>query len=180
MLLYLRKADAKMRYLVDGHNLIPKLPHLGLEMMDDELELVKRLQDYCAQGPHQIEVYFDNAPSGQAGVRRFGRVMAHFVRAGRTADDAIAGRLIDLGRSARQWCVVSSDRSVQAAARAAQAEVLTSQDFARRMHDVAGVPAAEKREIPLDAREVDEWLRIFQGGRGSVQHPKKTEDGKDS
>jgi len=169
-----------MRYMVDGHNLIPKLPRLGLEMLDDEVELVQRLQAFCAQGPHQVEVYFDNAPPGQAGVRRFGRVTAHFVRTGNTADAAIAHRLIGLRRSARQWCVVSSDRSVQAAARAAQAEVLTSQDFARRMQAVPGLPAAEERDTSLDAREVEEWLRIFREERGSVQHPKKPRTGQDS
>lgn len=180
MLLYLRKADEAMRYLVDGHNLIPKLPQLGLEMLDDELELVKRLQAFCTQGSHQIEVYFDNAPPGQAGVRRFGRVTAHFVRAGNTADAAIARRLIGLGRSARQWCVVSSDRSVQTAARAAQATVLASQDFARRMQDVPGVSATEEREVSLDENEVDEWLQIFQGKWGTIQQPKKPEGRQDS
>lgn len=160
-----------MRYMVDGHNLIPKLPRLGLDMLDDELELVQRLQTFCAQGPHQVEVYFDNASPGQAGMRRFGRVTAHFVRAGKTADAAIARRLIGLGRSARQWCVVSSDRSVQAAARAAQAEVLTSQDFAQRMQAAPNGHDAEQRDIPLNENEVDEWLRIFQTQGPTKQTP---------
>jgi predicted RNA-binding protein with PIN domain len=151
-----------MRYLVDGHNLIPNLPGINLEAPDDELELVQRLQAFCAQGRHQVEVYFDNAPAGQQGSRHFGRVTAHFVRAGNTADAAIAKRLHSLKRSARQWCVVSSDRSVQAAARAAQAEVLSSQVFAQRMQAVPAAPAIEGRENPPDPGEIDEWLRIFQ------------------
>jgi predicted RNA-binding protein with PIN domain len=171
MLLYLRKADETMRYLVDGHNLIPNLPDLGLELLDDEVELVQRLQAFCGQGAHHIDVYFDNAPAGQAGTRRYGRVTAYFVRAGRTADAAIAQRLTALGRSARQWCVVSSDRSVQAAARAAQAEVLTSQAFVLRMQPAPGVPAVEPREIPPEPGEVDEWLRIFEEKRASTQRP---------
>jgi predicted RNA-binding protein with PIN domain len=154
-----------MRYLVDGHNLIPNLPGLSLEQIDDEVELVQRLQTFCAQGAHQVEVYFDNAPAGHTGVRRFGRVTAHFVRAGKTADAAIAHRLTALGRSARQWCVVSSDRSVLAAARAAQAAVLLSQEFALRMQPLPVTPGDEKRETPPDPGEVDEWLQIFQQGK---------------
>ncbi len=160
-----------MRYLVDGHNLVPNLPGLGLELMDDEQELVQRLQAFCARGSHQVEVYFDNAPPGQAGSRRVGSVKAYFVRAGSTADAAIAHRLVALGKQARQWCVVSSDRSVQAAARAAQAEVMTSQAFALKMQAEPGVPAVEPREIPPEPGEVDEWLRIFEGKRGATQRP---------
>ena len=160
-----------MRYLVDGHNLIPNVPGLGLELLDDEQELVQRLQAFCVRGSHQVEVYFDNAPLGQAGLRRFGAVKAYFVRAGRIADDAIARRLGALGKQARQWCVVSSDRSVQAAARAAQAEVMTSQAFALKMQAEPVSPAIEKRDTPLEPGEVDEWLRIFDEKRAATRRP---------
>ena len=167
MLLYLRKTETTMRYLVDGHNLIPHIPGLRLEALDDEMDLIRQLQAFCALGGHQVEVYFDNAPPGGVGMRRFGKVTAHFVRAGSTADAAIARRLISLGRGARQWCVVSADRSVQAAARASQAEVLTSPEFTLRMKTSPRVPVAEKRETPLNSDEVDEWLQIFQPKRAS-------------
>ncbi len=160
-----------MRYLVDGHNLVPNIPGMRLELLDDEMELVQRLLTFCARGSHQVEVYFDNAPPGQVGVRRFGLVSAHFVRVGRTADAAIARRLVALGKQARQWCVVSSDRSVQAAARAAQAEVITSQAFVLKMQAEPGLPAAEKHDAPLEPGEVDEWLRIFEKKTAPTQHP---------
>ena len=169
-----------MRYLVDGHNLVPNLPGLGLELMDDEQELVQRLQAFCARGSHQVEVYFDNAPPGQAGSRRFGSVKAYFVRAGSTADAAIARRLVALGKQARQWCVVSSDRSVQAAARAAQAEVLTSQAFALKMQAEPGAPAIDMRDTPPDPGEVEEWLRIFEDKRAPAQRPSVSGKRRDS
>ena len=156
-----------MRYLIDGHNLIPNLPGLSLESLDDEQELIQRLQVFCAQGGHQVEVYFDNAPPGQAGKRPFGQVTAHFVRAGSTADAAIARRLISLGRAARQWCVVSSDRSVQAAARAAQAKVQSGLEFALRMQAPPAAAKAEDADTPLSPDEVDEWLEIFQAQTSS-------------
>ncbi len=154
-----------MRYLVDGHNLIPNLPGLALELLDDEVELVQRLQAFCSQGAHHVDVYFDNAPAGQAGTHRYGRVTAHFVRTGGTADAAIARRLIGLGRSARQWCVVSSDRSVQAAARAAQAEVLTSQVFALRMQAAPVAPAVEPRgHLPILVRWMNGCVSLRRRG----------------
>ena len=78
-----------MPYLVDGHNLIPKVG-LRLDSFDDELELVTILQEFSRLHRRQVEVYFDGAPAGQAGTRSLGTVKAHFVRAGTTADAAIA------------------------------------------------------------------------------------------
>jgi predicted RNA-binding protein with PIN domain len=151
-----------MRYIVDGHNLIPNVPGLSLEQLDDEQELVKRLLRFCQQGAHQVEVYFDQASAGQDGARNFGRVTAHFVRSGQTADSAISRRLHTLGRSARQWCVVSSDRSVQSAARLAQAKVMPAQEFALRLQVSPVQAEPEPRTNPPSPSEVDEWLRIFQ------------------
>ena len=36
-----------MPYLIDGHNLIPKVRGLSLQSMDDEMELVELLQEFC-------------------------------------------------------------------------------------------------------------------------------------
>src|SRR4026207_107874 len=98
-----------MPYLIDGHNLIPKLG-LRLDSMDDEMELIPFLQEFCRRERKQVDVYFDGAPPAQAGTRKLGAVTAHFVRLGTTADDAIRTRLKTLGKSAKNWVVVSSDR----------------------------------------------------------------------
>jgi predicted RNA-binding protein with PIN domain len=154
-----------MPYLVDGHNLIPKVG-LRLDSFDDELELVAILQEFARLHRRQVEVYFDGAPAAQAGTRSLGTVKAHFVRAETTADDAIARRLKKLGRAAKNWTVVSSDRQVQANARAAHAEVLSSEEFARLLQETprggSSKPAADRK---VSQSEVDEWLRIF-GSRG--------------
>ena len=65
-----------MPYLIDGHNLIPKLG-LRLDACDDELALVTRLQEFCRLRRAQVEVYFDGAPPGQPASRKFGAVTAH-------------------------------------------------------------------------------------------------------
>ena len=109
-----------MPYLIDGHNLIPKLG-LRLDSMDDEMELVAVLQQFCRAEQRQVEVFFDGAPPNHAGTQKQAGVTAHFVPLGSSADHAIRKYLKRLGRSARNWTVVSSDRQVQAEARAAQA-----------------------------------------------------------
>jgi predicted RNA-binding protein with PIN domain len=150
-----------MPYLIDGHNLIPKLG-LRLDSIDDEMELVTILQEFCRLGHRQVEVFFDGAPASQAGTRKLGSVTAHFVRLGNTADDAIQNRLKKLGKSARNWTVVSSDRQVQANARATQAEVTSSDSFAgllKHAHDSSPKPSNERKISP---QEVDEWLKLFE------------------
>jgi predicted RNA-binding protein with PIN domain len=153
-----------MPYLIDGHNLIPKIPSLSLEDLDDEDKLIELLQAFCQQRGKNIEVIFDNAPPGFPRAHRFGRVTARFTRAGLTADDAIKTRLEGLHGAARNWTVVSSDHSVQIAAHAARANLLSSEDFSRLLRqtlDTTTQETASLKEEPLDPDEVDEWLQIF-------------------
>lgn len=150
-----------MPYLVDGHNLIP---HVGLRLdsPDDELALVERLQAFCRLRRARVEVYFDGAPPGQSGPHKFGLVTAHFIRQGSSADAALEDRLARLGRAARNWTVVSSDRRLERAARAVHAGVLMADEFARQMTAAsANQYKASKIETGLSPGEVEEWLTIF-------------------
>ena len=150
-----------MPYLIDGHNLIPKLG-LRLDSMDDEEQLIPRLQEFCRLRRAQLEVFFDGAPAGQASTRNAGVVTAHFIRKGSSADAAIEARLARLGKAARNWIVVSSDKRVQAAAGAAHAGVLSSEDFAREMARAqARQTLKPKQDATLAPNEVEEWLDIF-------------------
>ena len=150
-----------MRYIVDGHNLIP---HVGLRLnaLDDELALVEMLREFCRVKKAQIEIYFDGAPPGHANTRKFGYVTAHFVRRGRTADDAIRARLRKMGKSAKNWTVVSSDREVLASARSVQAKRISSAEFAHQVEEakfaVFENPTEDKK---LSKGEVDQWLKLF-------------------
>jgi Predicted RNA-binding protein containing a PIN domain len=151
-----------MPYLIDGHNLIPKLG-MRLDSIDDEMDLVVRLQEYSRLKRTQVEVYFDGAPAGQASTRKAGMVTAHFVRQGSSADAAIEGRLIKLKRTAKNWTVVSSDRRVQRAAGAAQAMAMSAEEFAREMAGVKSKrPEKPKGESGLSPEEVEEWLTFFE------------------
>ena len=154
--------NAAMPTLIDGHNLIPKLG-LRLDSFDDEMELVARLNEFCRLSRKTgLEVYFDGAPAPYAGSRKIGLLKAHFVRLGLTADDAIRDRLRTLGRSAKNWSVVSSDRQIQAEAHAARAEVIPSEQFAAQVINTlrAGPPPGDKKSAMTET-ELTEWLALF-------------------
>lgn len=151
-----------MPYLIDGHNLIPKVRGLALEQIDDEIHLIEMLQEFCRISHKQVEVFFDRAPAGQAGARTFGMVVARFVREGSTADQAIRQKLNRLAGAARNWTVVSSDHEVQAAARAARAHVLSSEEFASQLATTLAAEGAMPEEKPhITPEEIEEWLKLF-------------------
>ena len=151
-----------MPYLIDGHNLIPKLG-LHLEDPDDEMELVRLLQDFVRITHQQVEVYFDGAPAGQAGSRKFGSIKAHFVPKGQTADRAIRRRLENMEKSAKNWTVVSSDHEVQSSARVNQAKFIRSEEFVKQLRiELSKKTKQDNDNIHLSEHEVDEWLQLFQ------------------
>ena len=157
-----------MAYLIDGHNLIPKLPGLSLNDPDDERQLVERLQAFCRRVHKRVEVYFDNALPGLARKQNFGLVTAHFVPRGRTADSAIRARLASLGPRAMHWTVVSSDRGVQVEVRAARAQVMTAEAFAcQLLLTMQGTVEEESKpsDVSLTEEEVQNWLQVFRRRR---------------
>lgn len=154
-----------MPYLIDGHNLIPKLG-LRLDNPDDEMELVRLLQDFARIKRQQVEAYFDGAPVGSAGMRKLGTVKAHFIPRAQTADSAIRARLGHMGKSAKNWTVVSSDREVQMTAKVHQAAFVSSEEFVRLLRTALTADTSMgPTERKLSPNEVDEWLKIF-GGKG--------------
>ncbi|MGA7192341.1 MAG: NYN domain-containing protein [Anaerolineales bacterium] len=149
-----------MPYLIDGHNLIPKLG-LRLDSIDDEMQLINVLQEFCRLQRRDAEVYFDGAPVGQARSQKFGIVSAHFVRLGTTADSAIKSRLEKMGRAARNWIVVSSDHEVQSSARTVHADVVSSEKFVELLKKSSSRESKSNTENKLSSAEVEEWLRLF-------------------
>ena len=151
-----------MPYLVDGHNLIPHVPGLSLSALDDELDLISLLQEFCRQARKTVEVYFDRAPHGFPAQRSFGRVKAIFVPQEITADEAIRRRLKALKKEARNWVVVTSDHQVQAEARSAGARVTDSEKFARQMADFPPRQGSQRPDRPegIDG-DLKQWLDLF-------------------
>jgi predicted RNA-binding protein with PIN domain len=160
-----------MPYIIDGHNLIPKIPGLKLNDVDDELQLVKLLQDFCRVTRKNVEVFFDQAPAGSSGARTYGCVVARFIRQGRTADQAIHNKLRRLGGEARNWTVVSSDQEVRRSARSARAKSMRVEDFAEQLLGMVGTSSDDlhSSEGRLSAQEVDEWMELFGADEGEEE-----------
>ena len=158
--------------IIDGHNLIPHIDEIDLADPEDEMRLINILQEFCRLRRKTVEVYFDRAPVGSAGERSYGRVRAIFVSKSRTADEAIMARLDRLDKRARNAQVVSSDRQVQQAARAAHADVISSEAFAALWDRlVKAEPALDIRNRPLSETELETWEKLF-----NQQDPSEDQD----
>ena len=152
-----------MRTLIDGHNLIPKVPGMSLQTIDDEDRLIEALQVYCRVRRQMVEVFFDQAAPGHAGQRRAGQVTVHYVRQGKTADQAIIERLRHLGKKAQDWKVVTSDRQIRVEARVLGARLVSSEEFSAELQAARWAAQVEQKEDPPPPGqdELDEWLRLF-------------------
>ncbi len=156
-----------MPYLVDGHNLIPHIPGISLKDQEDELALVSLLEGFARQQRTQVEVFFDLAPPSWAGSRNYGRVKAHFIRQGMTADQAIVSRLRRMEKEAKNWTVVTSDREILAEAKSLQSKTLSSAAFTALLSKINKVStnSSDKGENPeVSDEDVDYWLDQFGNG----------------
>ncbi len=158
-----------MLLLVDGHNLIPKIPGLSLSDPEDETKLLRLLQEYCRLRRQKMECFFDHAPEGRPRAWTYGTISVKFARLDGTAEDEINKRLSSLGNNARNATVVSSDQGVQMAARAARSEVKSSEAFAQELIEVlrrAGSQGKGPGEAGMvSPEEVEMWLKVFKKGK---------------
>jgi hypothetical protein len=151
-----------MQYLIDGHNLIPKIRSLALQDMDDEEKLIALLNRFSTKTRTQVEVYFDKAPIDSARSVKIGAVKAHFIRDGSSADAALIERVQKVGTSTQGTTVVSSDHAVQNGAKRMKFKVISSEEFSAFMEEILAQPRkAGEKEILLSEDEVNEWLGLF-------------------
>lgn len=156
-----------MPYLVDGHNLIPHIPGISLTDLEDEQALISLLERFARQERTRVEVYFDQAPPSRAGSRAYGMVKVHFIRQGTTADRAIVSRLNRIGKEAKNWTVVTSDREILAEARSLHSKTLPSAEFAGLISilpDTSDIPEDKVDDPEISGEEVDYWLDQFNEG----------------
>jgi len=157
-----------MPVLIDGHNLIGRLPDLRLDDPDDEAKLVLRLRTYCARRRKRVTVVFDRGlPGGRSRELSGAGVEVIFASAGHTADGILCERIRG-APDPRGLTVVTSDHRVIAAARARGVRVMRSEEFAARLKAQSKVEEVDMergaaRDTYLSPEEVEEWLRVFKG-----------------
>ena len=133
-----------MHYIIDGHNLIPKIPGLKLSDPEDEKKLIDLLIPFLRLTRSRARVFFDRATDGQS------------------ADSAIIAHIHKLAGEARNHSLVSSDRMIQAAARARYVPIIRSEDFADMLIEkLEEDPERTQAFEGLTVGEVEEWEALF-------------------
>lgn len=153
-----------IQLLIDGHNLIPRIPGLSLSQIDDEEKLVGLLRKYAAQHRAHVVVVFDSGNlAGRSRELSGGGVEAIFAGSGTIADRILIERIRELKRP-QQWKLVSSDRAIQQEARRRRLQVVESAHFAGQLAPTRG-SAEQVREDPDEKPgvegDIDEWLDLF-------------------
>jgi hypothetical protein len=154
-----------MIMIIDGHNLIPKIPGLSLLQMDDENQLLTILQDYSRLRRKKLEVFFDRAPVGQSGTLMVGTIRVIHVSEKTTADEEIIHRIRRAGIKAKELIVISSDHHIQNQVKALGAQVMTSELFVQELYaGLAGSGSRKSGNKPdrkLSEDEILEWADLF-------------------
>jgi predicted RNA-binding protein with PIN domain len=156
-----------MHYLIDGHNLIAKLPDIDLSDPDDEVQLVLKLRQWTAVSPkRRITVYFDGGiPGGHNVNLSNSQVKVIFVSQGKTADSLLILH-INRVQNPPEYILVSSDQEIIAAANKRKMKHLRSQEFVlhlsqeRTERSLPG-PSFSDDDPVISADEVDQWLELF-------------------
>jgi uncharacterized protein len=156
-----------MHYLIDGHNLIAKLPDIDLSDPDDEVQLVLKLRQWTAVSPKRhITLYFDGGiPGGHSVNLSNSQVKVIFVSQGKTADSLLILH-INRVKNPPEYILVSSDQEIIAAANKRKMKHLRSEKFVLHLsQDRAerSLPAptfSDDDPVVSDA-EVDQWLELF-------------------
>lgn len=164
-----------MNYLIDGHNLIGRMPDIDLADPDDEAKLVLRLVNWAAVGKNRrIIVVFDGGVPGQQWFNfHSDRVKVVFVPQGRSADSWLIRFLRQEVRNPQEFTLVTSDQAILKAAEARRVAGVRSAEFAAQMTEeltallqqphpgnAAAEPPADK---PVRDDEVAAWLELFGG-----------------
>lgn len=165
-----------MHYLIDGHNLIGKVPGISLADPDDEMQLVLLLRQWVTGGSrrrrHQATIYFDGGVVGGRSARlSAGAMKVVFAAPGETADALIIRHLKTIGRPAG-FMLVTSDRQIIKEAEFRRVPFILAEEFVEKELGLvepppAATPPAEPPSPPSEKpeevsdREVAEWLDLF-------------------
>ncbi len=120
--------------LIDGHNLIGRLPDISLAEPDDEQRLLAKLETHFAGAPGQVVVVFDPGPNPPLDAPPYQgtRVAAVFARPPESADGVIM-RLIRSDPNARHLTVVTADREILACARRHRCRIIKTDRFVQQL-----------------------------------------------
>ncbi len=155
-----------MPYLIDGHNVIGKLPDIALDDPNDEAKLVQKLAGFAARTGKRCVVVFDSGLPGGKSRMSTGMVEVVFASHRSDADRLIMGRIRNAS-DPTNWTVVSSDNQVQAAGQQRRMKTLSTADFIALLQapftSVVDDDPGEAENVHQSEDEINYWLNRFMG-----------------
>lgn len=149
-----------MPYLIDGHNLIARIPDISLDDPHDEVKLIECLRRFTARKRKRCTVVFDGGlPGGQSRELSTHSVEVVFAHSGTDADRIIIER-IQKARDPASLIVVSADHAIIDTARRCRARVTTPESFAAELSALPASGEDDGKPQPSPG-EVDYWLHVF-------------------
>lgn len=154
-----------MPYLIDGHNLIGRLPDIRLDDPDDEALLVQKLMGFAARTGKDCVVVFDSGlPGGKS--RMSTKTVKVIFASHRTDADRLLMERIRETPDPLNWTVVSSDHRVQTAARQRRMRVLSAADFAALVQSPSPDQQADPdpgaaADVHQSEEDINYWLNQF-------------------
>lgn len=153
-----------MPYLIDGHNLIGRLPDLSLDDPNDEAILVQKLTAFAARTNKKCTVVFDNGLTGGQSRMSTGKIKVIFATPRQTADAVMMQRIKKIP-DPKNWTAVSSDNAVLNAASKRGMQTLKSAAFAGLLKAPEKPAEDENPDVYVSPAEVQEWLKLFGAGK---------------
>ncbi len=157
-----------MHYIIDGHNLIAKIPDIDLNDPNDEVELILRLKSWAAASPkRKVTLYFDGGlPGGIEQRLSTSDIKVIFAPEGTTADSLIIKRIRKIPNPP-EYTLVTSDQQIIAAAQKRRLPHLRSEAFAAKIGQdkqkriTSPSPPSGTDDPKISDSEVSEWLALF-------------------
>lgn len=159
-----------MHYLIDGHNLIGRMPDIGLADPHDEVELVLRLRSWSARSrKRRVTVVFDHGlPGGVDKALSTGKVRVVFAPSGNSADSILIERIRSV-RNPGELTVITSDARILNVADKRRVPAIRSEDFVSSMRKGEQTTAGASEEVDpsiVEDRELSDaelamWLDLF-------------------
>jgi len=154
-----------MPLLIDGHNLIGRLPDLSLSDPNDEAKLIAQLKAYVAHTGRQITVVFDPAPNSDLldfGHRKYreGKLEVIYAPPGHKADDVIR-EIVGQAKDRKGLIVVTADGALAHFTRQCGVRVQPPAEFMRGLQQMLNAAADADEKPAAGKAEVEEWAKVF-------------------
>lgn len=144
-------------FLIDGYNLLHAMVR-GRATSEARDRLIGLIEAFCRRGGYSARIVFDPTAELPRKAQR-GPLEIRGVAQGRTADDEIIAEL-EATDDRTAYTVVTNDRAIVQEAHKRKVEVISCEDFARRLRDDEGGGRSGKRD-DVPPGEVDYWMREF-------------------